>query len=107
MSTKKESYGLSNKTFQGISTVFKSFPEIQSLVLYGSRAIANYSEGSDIDICIFGDSFQNGTKAKIANALDDLLLPYKFDLQIFCEIDNDELLDHISRVGKEIYTKIQ
>jgi predicted nucleotidyltransferase len=106
LSTVQEKYGLSNKTIQRISTVFKGFPEINRVVLYGSRAIGNFSEGSDIDICIFGDAIQNGTKAKIANALDDLLLPYKIDLQIFSEIDNNELLDHIRRVGKEIYTRV-
>ena len=37
--------------------------------------------------------------------IDDLLLPYKFDISIFHQINNLDLIDHINRVGIEIYSK--
>jgi hypothetical protein len=37
---------------------------------------------------------------KINIELDDLLLPYTFDLSIYSHIKNCNLRDHINRVGK-------
>jgi hypothetical protein len=40
---------------------------------------------------------------KIERELDDLLLPYEFDLSIFGQIENKELIAHIERAGKLFY----
>ncbi|MBU1171821.1 MAG: hypothetical protein KKD44_19885 [Proteobacteria bacterium] len=37
--------------------------------------------------------------------IDDLLLPYSFDISIFADIDNPDLIDHIKRVGMIFYEK--
>ena len=42
---------------------------------------------------------------KIDHQLDDLLLPYNFDLSIFDQIDNPELISHIERLGKTFYER--
>jgi hypothetical protein len=39
----------------------------------------------------------------IAMQLDDLMLPYTFDLSIFQQIENVELVEHIQPVGIEFY----
>jgi hypothetical protein len=39
---------------------------------------------------------------KIENELDDHLLPYKIDLSLFHQIENDSLKEHILRVGVEL-----
>lgn len=33
------------------------------------------------------------------NDLDDLMLPYLFDISIFNQISNTDLVEHINRVG--------
>lgn len=40
---------------------------------------------------------------KIENELDDLLLPYKIDLSLYDQIDNEELKEHIRRAGQVFY----
>ncbi len=42
---------------------------------------------------------------QIDDALDDLLLPYQFDLSIFTRITHSDLLDHIRWVGVALYEK--
>ena len=37
--------------------------------------------------------------------LDDLYLPYMFDISIFDKIDNQNLKDHINRVGQVFYQR--
>ena len=39
--------------------------------------------------------------------LDDLMLPYKFDISIYDKITNPKFLEHINRVGKEFYKRKQ
>jgi len=39
----------------------------------------------------------------IENRIDDLLLPWKFDLSLLHQIDNPALLNHIRRVGVIFY----
>ena len=45
------------------------------------------------------------SEASSSGVLDDLLLPYTFDISLFNQIDNVDLIDHIKRVGKIIYKK--
>ena len=94
--------GLKSNEIEKIQMIFKNHSEIEKVIIYGSRAKGNYKPYSDIDISLIGNinlTLQN----KIELELDDLLLPYKFDISIFYKIENKELVDHINRVGKTIY----
>jgi predicted nucleotidyltransferase len=91
-------FSLQDFVIEKIKNIFIKYNNINEVLLYGSRAIGNYKEGSDIDLTIKGDvKFKD--LQKIINELDDLLLPYKFDISIFSDINNDNLIDHIKRVG--------
>jgi len=96
-------YGLTDKTLSQITAVLASHPEVETAILYGSRAKGNYRTGSDIDLTLTGNSLTLETLSRIDNALDELLLPYSFDISILSQIDNPQLLEHIARVGKTIY----
>ena len=74
-------------------------------MLYGSRAKGNFKPGSDIDLTLFGPDINGDVLADIANALDDLLLPLVIDLSVYSMLDNQELIDHIDRVGVVFYDK--
>jgi len=39
--------------------------------------------------------------------LDDLLLPYKFGLQLRREIEDPALLDHTRRIGTPLYRRLE
>jgi predicted nucleotidyltransferase len=96
-------FGLSEQVIQKIWSVFALFPQVESVVLYGSRAKGNYRQGSDIDLTLFGENLDQMIVGNIAMQLDDLMLPYTFDLSIFQQIENIELVEHIQRVGIEFY----
>jgi len=98
-------YGLSELQFSQIIKVFAKHKEIDEVILYGSRAKGTDKPYSDIDITIKGDNINFSLQQKIEIELDDLLLPYKFDVSLFNTIDNADLLEHIKRVGKTIYRK--
>ncbi|HKL59649.1 MAG TPA: nucleotidyltransferase domain-containing protein, partial [Sphaerochaeta sp.] len=68
--------GLKPKIFNLLNEVFTSYKEIDTVVLYGSRAKGTYHPGSDIDITIKSEHCNDSLVGKLAEEIDDLLLPY-------------------------------
>lgn len=97
------SFGLTESELCKIQQVFALFPEVERVVIYGSRVKGNYRPSSDIDMSIMND-IDWETFSRIETELDELLLPYQIDLSIFPQIDNLNLIDHIQRLGKNLYT---
>lgn len=97
--------GLSENIINQINSVFIKYPEIEKVILYGSRAKGNYKEGSDIDLTMYGISLNYLLQMNIADELDELLLPYMIDLSIYNKLTNKELQEHINRVGIIFYEK--
>ena len=80
--------------------VLKRYPQVEKALLYGSRAKATHKIGSDIDLTLYGGTdLTLNVLLRIANDLDDLVLPYIFDLSIFRDITDPDLIAHIRRVG--------
>jgi predicted nucleotidyltransferase len=98
-------YGLPEHTVDQICAVLAQHPAVARAVLYGSRAKGNYKPGSDIDLTLLGAALTPAECASIAEALDDLLLPYSIDLSLFAELRHPELEAHIQRVGVVFYVR--
>ncbi len=98
-------FGLEKRILQKITGLLASVPEVDQAIIYGSRAKGNNREGSDIDITLKGEKLSLKAMNQLSLALDDLDLPYLFDLSIYHHIQNRDLLDHIRRVGKVIYSR--
>ena len=96
-------FGLKNEIVERIKDVFANYPPVEQVILYGSRAVGSYKNGSDIDLTLKGDNLNLTIANKLCNDLDDLLLPYTFDISIFSHISNPDLIEHIERVGIEFY----
>jgi hypothetical protein len=54
---------------------------------------------------LYGKSIDLTIQNKIENQLDDLLLPYKFDVCVFEKLDNQDIINHIERVGIILYLR--
>ncbi|VVM20639.1 Type I restriction-modification system, specificity subunit S (EC [uncultured Gammaproteobacteria bacterium] len=98
-------FGLDADTLRNIKKVFATLPNLEKVILYGSRAKGNYKDGSDIDITLLGKQLTLKTVYALEEVLGELYLPYTFDISIFTQIDNDDLIKHILRVGKTFYLK--
>ena len=100
-----QSFGLSSETLNKLNSVFEKHKAIASVVIYGSRAKGNYRTGSDIDLTIKGDDISYAEFMQIKDQIDDLMLPYTVDLSQYLELGNAELVEHINRVGGEIFSR--
>ncbi len=82
--------------------VFGQHPHVATVILFGSRAKGTHSPQSDVDLAITGDVPPLEAEA-IAGELDELPLPYRFEVQPLSRITHRPLRDHIERVGISIY----
>jgi predicted nucleotidyltransferase len=80
-----------------ISSVLNLHPEVSQVKLFGSRAKGCHTPASDIDLALWGvDALQ---AESIAAELNELPLPYRFDIKAFESIKQDSLREHIQRRG--------
>jgi len=93
-------FGLDNETIDLILGVLTKYLNINEVKIYGSRAKGNFRNGSDIDLSIELDD--NKLLGEILYELENLPLPYMFDLTNYNTIKNQNLKEHIDRVGKQL-----
>lgn len=98
-------FGLKDDLIFKFREVFVKYPEIDQVLIYGSRAMGNYREESDIDLVLVGSRVNDKTRSRVWIDLDDLNSPYLIDLAVFHQIESEDLRSHINRVGKEFYAR--
>ncbi len=98
-------FGLDDDTIQKINSVFRKFPEIEQVLIYGSRAKGNFREGSDIDLTLVGEKIPDEIQSRLFWEIDDLNTPYLFDISILKNLRSTPLEDHIQRVGQIFFKK--
>ena len=100
------SHGLLSRDLNYIIQALKQFPEIETALLFGSRAKGNYKPGSDVDLAIKGGEITHTTISRLAFLLnEEYPLPYFFDVVHYKTLSNRNLAEHIDRVGEIIYTR--
>lgn len=82
--------------------VLRRHPEISLVKLFGSRAKGTHTERSDVDLAVWGEVDPLRAEA-IAAELEELPLPYRFEVTAFAHIANPALREHIDRVGIPLY----
>lgn len=98
-------FGILPKSYQLLLKTLSEFIEIEKAAIYGSRAIGNFKQGSDIDLAIYGNKITQETILKLKTKLEQKLpIPYFFDLTHYETILNKELKNHIDEFGKIFYT---
>lgn len=97
--------GLPEHAIDKLHSVFRRYPDVERVILYGSRAKGNWRPGSDIDLTLEGRELSLAQRFAIETEIDDLLLPWMVDLSLKEEIDNPALLDHIARRGVLFYRR--
>jgi predicted nucleotidyltransferase len=94
---------LPQETVDRITGVLARFPDVEQAILFGSRAKGTYKPGSDIDLALSGAGLNWRMMGKLYDALDDLLLPYRFSLIVYDENTDTDVAAHIRRVGIPLF----
>lgn len=94
--------GLNQSELDLIRDVLKRHAEVSGAILFGSRAKGTAQPSSDVDLALEGTA--NALQAEaIASELDELPLPYRFDVVAVATVKSADLKAHIERVGIRIY----
>ena len=97
-------FGLSEETIAKITGILAEHPAVEKAIIYGSRAMETYKNGSDIDLTLTGNiSFDD--MLQMNTEIDDLMLPYSVDISCLETLCNADLIEHIHRVGQTLYAK--
>lgn len=97
-------FGIGKKDEEILMQIFKKYPEVSEVLVYGSRAKGNYGERSDLDLVVV-DPIDRFVLGKLIMDINESDFPYTVDIQILDSIQNQNLIDHISRVGRVFYNK--
>ncbi|WP_440615521.1 nucleotidyltransferase domain-containing protein [Cysteiniphilum sp. 6C5] len=89
---------------RSIHVILSSFPEVKTAVLFGSRAMGNYKEASDIDIALLGKEINFKVLINLKDQFENSNIPYFVDLVDYQTIASEALLKHINDVGITIYS---
>jgi len=99
-------HGLSQRSLDTMRRIFSKYNALETVILYGSRAMGNYKNGSDIDITIeAGDGFTDFDLLRVCGELDESDVPYFVDCSMLSKISDPALKDHIARVGQVLYER--
>jgi len=82
-----------------IKSIIQKEPKIKSIILFGSRAKGTSQNGSDIDLAVRGDDVGFRDICRLGVQIDELNLPYKVDVVSYNGLKNQDLKEHIDRVG--------
>lgn len=95
-------FGIYSNVYERLIHYFKTHSEIIEVVLFGSRAKANYTQRSDIDLCIL---IHGGSKAAITFDIEEIVGIYSCDI-LFADQIAGEIKHQVERDGIVIYTKV-
>ncbi len=96
--------GLDQKIIKNIIAIITNYQPVEEIILFGSRAKGTNKPSSDIDLALKG-TFTNDLLLSIANDLENLYLPYKFDLVHLNKDLDEKLATHIARVGQTLFKR--
>ena len=97
------------KTLEGhllgcLTAVFSDYPDLESVVLFGSRATGTASPRSDIDLATSG-ILSRYTLGRLKLDLEDLNIPQRCDVVALEKVRHEPLRRHIEAVGVTIYRR--
>ena len=99
--------GLKDAHRDAIVNILRSYERVERAVLFGSRAMETFTQGSDVDIALFGESLTTSDQACLTTAMEELTVPQRIDLVLYEEIEDIALRKHIQRYGVELYKKYE
>jgi predicted nucleotidyltransferase len=101
-------FGLPENDMETIISILRQHQEVEEASIFGSRAKGNYKNGSDVDIALKGKKLNFKTISHISYLLnEETHIPYKFDVLNYHTISNNDLIEHIDRVGIIFYNQNQ
>lgn len=95
-------FGLTEVQVNSIRSICRRNPAVDRVLVFGSRSMGHYREGSDLDVCLMDKDMPFSELLQLQVQIDNLNLPIHCDVVRYSSIRNDALRAHIQRVGVEL-----
>lgn len=96
--------GLGQRARDLVCSVLARHAEVAEARLFGSRALGRHRPESDVDLALYGD-VDEVLANRIAGELEELPLPYTFDVCAVATLRSQPLREHIARVGQRLFVR--
>ncbi|MGL4988651.1 MAG: nucleotidyltransferase family protein [Cetobacterium sp.] len=93
-------FGLTERELDEIKIIYHLFPEIEKIIIFGSRARGDFKRTSDIDIALIGNVEK--TIYKIRDYFDESRIIYTVDVVDFSRIEASTFKEDIEKEGIEL-----
>ena len=100
MENDKLIFGLAERHYNDIMHVFRRYPNIKQVLIFGSRAKGTDKPGSDIDLAVIAPDMDDQEFSRLLNELDALDLVFKLDVLHVDKLGQQNLKDSIMKHGQ-------
>ncbi|MEA3412889.1 MAG: nucleotidyltransferase domain-containing protein [Pseudomonadota bacterium] len=99
-------FGLSDQVLADLHREISRFPEVKTVLIYGSRATGEFKPWSDIDLAVVSPDITTERYTALWSALDGLPLAFGLDVLHQDKLQNPRLRERIERTGRELYPAV-
>ena len=96
-------FGLSAPILDSLRLVFSQFPDIDRVLVYGSRARGDFRPHSDIDLAVLAPRMETSDFSRLWMALDDLPIVFRLDVSLHHDVADSQLKHNMLAEGVTLY----
>lgn len=98
-------FGLAEEIWLDLARVFARYPEIERVLIFGSRAKGTFRDGSDIDLAVFAPEMSDERFNQLWVELDALPILFKMDVLHWDRLSNTHLKQKILQEGRMFWKR--
>lgn len=96
-------FGLAERHYADFVRIFQRYPQIEEVLIFGSRAKGTAKPWSDFDLAVIAPGLSEPDFSKLWNEIDDLSLVFKLDLVHWDRLPEDRFKQKIRQEGKRFH----
>lgn len=103
MASERLIFGLAERHYAEFVRIFRRYPQIEQVLIFGSRAKGTDKPWSDFDLAVVAPTMSDREFSKLWNEIDELPLVFKLDLLHWDRLALDRLKEKIGEEGQRFY----
>ena len=96
-------FGLAERHYDEMARVFRRYPQIEKVLIFGSRAKGTEKPWSDFDLAVVAPTLSDRDFSNLWNEIDDLPIVFKLDLLHWDRLGQTPLKNKIVQEGRRFY----
>lgn len=96
-------FGLAERHYADFVRIFKRYPQVEEVLIFGSRAKKIEKPWSDFDLAVIAPDMTDAEFSQPWNAIDDLPLAFKLDLLHWDRLPQERLKEKIRLEGQRFF----